>query len=191
MYLCVYVGPPFEAGLSGVRWGACGCGWVQYQPPSSRCHGIFMVPMQCSVEVAVRVRPMAPAERLEACECAVVALDEASVMVGADKAFTFNYAFAEGSGQGDVFDACVHPLVVKCMEGYNATVFAYGQTVSVWMCVAAGWQSSHCLGGRDPCQGGLPTPRVASCNPVISAGLWQDTHHGGQCRSGGQRLGQS
>lgn len=31
----------------------------------------------------------------------------------------------------DVYDKCVEPLVKSCMEGYNATVFAYGQTVSV------------------------------------------------------------
>ena len=33
--------------------------------------------------------------------------------------------------QVDVYDKCVEPLVKSCMEGYNATVFAYGQTVSV------------------------------------------------------------
>lgn len=33
--------------------------------------------------------------------------------------------------QADVYDTCVEPLVKSCMEGYNATVFAYGQTVSV------------------------------------------------------------
>lgn len=37
--------------------------------------------------------------------------------------------------QADVYDTCVEPLVKSCMEGYNATVFAYGQTVSVvWTC---------------------------------------------------------
>ena len=30
-----------------------------------------------------------------------------------------------------MYDKCVEPLVKSCMEGYNATVFAYGQTVSV------------------------------------------------------------
>lgn len=38
--------------------------------------------------------------------------------------------------QADVYDKCVEPLVKSCMEGYNATVFAYGQTVSVvWTCI--------------------------------------------------------
>ena len=32
--------------------------------------------------------------------------------------------------QAEVYEKCVEPLVKSCMEGYNATVFAYGQTVS-------------------------------------------------------------
>lgn len=32
--------------------------------------------------------------------------------------------------QAEVYDKCVEPLVKSCMEGYNVTVFAYGQTVS-------------------------------------------------------------
>lgn len=34
--------------------------------------------------------------------------------------------------QADVYEKCVEPLVKSCMEGYNATVFAYGQTVSLF-----------------------------------------------------------
>ena len=83
----------------------------------------------CTVEVALRVRPMAPHESADGCEKAVVTLDDATVMVGADKQFTYNYAFGESCTQADVFDACVRPLVLKCLDGYNATIFAYGQTV--------------------------------------------------------------
>ncbi len=32
--------------------------------------------------------------------------------------------------QEDVYKKCVENLVDSCFEGYNATVFAYGQTVS-------------------------------------------------------------
>lgn len=35
--------------------------------------------------------------------------------------------------QADVYEKCVEPLVKSCMEGYNATVFAYGQTVSLFI----------------------------------------------------------
>ena len=33
--------------------------------------------------------------------------------------------------QEDVYKKCVENLVDSCFEGYNATVFAYGQTVSL------------------------------------------------------------
>ena len=33
--------------------------------------------------------------------------------------------------QEDVYDRCIDGLVASCFEGYNATVFAYGQTVSI------------------------------------------------------------
>ncbi len=31
--------------------------------------------------------------------------------------------------QAEVYDKCVDRLVRSCLDGYNATVFAYGQTV--------------------------------------------------------------
>jgi hypothetical protein len=83
----------------------------------------------CSVEVALRIRPIAQHELVDGCEKAVVALDSSTIMVGADKQFTYNFAFGDGSSQATVFDACVLPLVMECLKGYNATVFAYGQTV--------------------------------------------------------------
>ena len=36
--------------------------------------------------------------------------------------------------QASVYDKCVEPLVKSCMEGYNVTIFAYGQTVSTHTC---------------------------------------------------------
>ncbi len=33
--------------------------------------------------------------------------------------------------QDDVYNTCVDSLVNSCLDGYNATVFAYGQTVSM------------------------------------------------------------
>lgn len=33
--------------------------------------------------------------------------------------------------QQETYERCVEPLVRSCFDGYNATVFAYGQTVSL------------------------------------------------------------
>ncbi len=55
-----------------------------------------------SVEVALRVRPMAASEKMDGCEKALIALDGTSIMVGADKTFTYNYAYGSDSSQESV-----------------------------------------------------------------------------------------
>jgi len=42
--------------------------------------------------------------------------------------FTFDHAYDCNSCQEDIFDECAQPLVQNVMEGYNGTIFAYGQT---------------------------------------------------------------
>lgn len=44
--------------------------------------------------------------------------------------YTFDHAFPSSSEQIEVYEKCVTPLVMSCIEGYNATVLAYGQTGS-------------------------------------------------------------
>jgi len=51
-----------------------------------------------------------------------------SILMGGEKnSFMFDYAFGEDSTQQDVYQSSVAPLVSKFIEGYNVTVFAYGQ----------------------------------------------------------------
>jgi len=42
--------------------------------------------------------------------------------------FTFDHAYDCNSCQEDIYDECAQPLVQNVMEGYNGTIFAYGQT---------------------------------------------------------------
>ena len=46
--------------------------------------------------------------------------------------------------QDFVYEKCVDNLVSSCLEGFNATVFAYGQTVSMssYYCICS---ITHCL----------------------------------------------
>lgn len=44
------------------------------------------------------------------------------------KSFTFDGVFDDDSRQRDVYDETAYPLVGNVMEGYNGTIFAYGQT---------------------------------------------------------------
>jgi len=46
----------------------------------------------------------------------------------APRSFTFDLVFDWNSQQKPVFDSCALPIVNSVLEGYNGTIFAYGQT---------------------------------------------------------------
>uniref|UniRef100_A0A8D3D796 Kinesin family member 21B n=1 Tax=Scophthalmus maximus TaxID=52904 RepID=A0A8D3D796_SCOMX len=70
-------------------------------------------------------------EKIEGCHvCTMVTPGEPQVLLGKDKAFTYDYVFDFDSEQQHIYQACVYKLIDGCFEGYNATVFAYGQTGS-------------------------------------------------------------
>ncbi|XP_008568389.1 PREDICTED: kinesin-like protein KIF21A isoform X7 [Galeopterus variegatus] len=86
-------------------------------------------PDESSVRVAVRIRPQLAKERIEGCHiCTSVTPGEPQVFLGKDKAFTFDYVFDIESQQEQIYTQCIEKLIEGCFEGYNATVFAYGQT---------------------------------------------------------------
>lgn len=67
-------------------------------------------------------------EKIEGCHvCTLVAPGEPQVLLGKDKAFTYDFVFDMDSEQQNIYQACVYKLIEGCFEGYNATVFAYGQ----------------------------------------------------------------
>uniref|UniRef100_K7FYS9 Kinesin-like protein KIF21A n=1 Tax=Pelodiscus sinensis TaxID=13735 RepID=K7FYS9_PELSI len=76
-----------------------------------------------------RIRPQLAKEKIEGCHiCTSVTPGEPQVFLGKDKAFTFDYVFNIDSRQEEIYVHCVEKLIEGCFEGYNATVFAYGQT---------------------------------------------------------------
>ncbi|XP_042323281.1 kinesin-like protein KIF21A isoform X6 [Sceloporus undulatus] len=84
---------------------------------------------ESSVRVAVRIRPQLAKEKIEGCHiCTSVTPGEPQVFLGKDKAFTFDYVFDIESHQEEIYVQCIDKLIEGCFEGYNATVFAYGQT---------------------------------------------------------------
>uniref|UniRef100_A0AAY4DYN4 Kinesin motor domain-containing protein n=1 Tax=Denticeps clupeoides TaxID=299321 RepID=A0AAY4DYN4_9TELE len=81
--------------------------------------------------VRVWIRPQMANEKIEGCHiCTSVTPGEPQVLLGKDKAFTYDCVFDLDAKQHEVYGACVQKLVEGCFEGYNATVFAYGQTGS-------------------------------------------------------------
>ncbi|XP_063395660.1 kinesin-like protein KIF21A [Cydia fagiglandana] len=99
---------------------------------------------ESSVRVAVRIRPQTPAEIVEGCAiCARAggAAGDGGVALGAERAFTFDFAFEPSVDQQEVYETCVRKLVEAALDGYNATVLAYGQTGSgKTYTMGSGWE---------------------------------------------------
>ncbi|XP_056595316.1 kinesin-like protein KIF21A isoform X3 [Triplophysa dalaica] len=86
---------------------------------------------ESTVRVALRIRPQLAKEKIEGCHiCTFVTPCEPQLVLGKDKAFTFDYVFDMDSTQEAIYANCTEKLIEGCFEGYNATIFAYGQTGS-------------------------------------------------------------
>ena len=59
--------------------------------------------------------------------CTSVTPGEPQVWLGSDKAFTYDYMFDMDSEQQHIYDECTQQLIEGCLDGYNATILAYGQ----------------------------------------------------------------
>lgn len=90
-----------------------------------------------NVIVAVRCRPLNQKELENGCKYVAKANElEGSVCLRKTaenneepmKHFTFDFVFDEFSKQADIYNKLARPIVNKVIEGYNGTIFAYGQT---------------------------------------------------------------
>ena len=81
-----------------------------------------------SVQVAVRIRPLLQSEINQNCSLCITHIPESSQIkvIGSDT-FTFDDVFGLASEQCQVYDTCVSDLVEATLEGFNATILAYGQ----------------------------------------------------------------
>ena len=86
---------------------------------------------EVAVKVAVRVRPLNNREKLHQHQpCVKISSETNQIIIGKDKIFTFDYVLPPKLTQSELYESCgVKNLVQSLFEGYNATVFAYGQTV--------------------------------------------------------------
>ncbi|KAI8340641.1 hypothetical protein BC941DRAFT_510942 [Chlamydoabsidia padenii] len=82
-----------------------------------------------AVRVALRVRPLTEKEQCSNTgECLTFIPNEPQVLIGSDKSFTYDYVFDTKSTQAHVYSSAIAPLLHKFINGFNATVLAYGQT---------------------------------------------------------------
>lgn len=89
-----------------------------------------------NIQVIVRCRPMSSKEVSNGyTEVVKINKDENSVAVAVPKndgseykQFTFDAVFDCNSTQEELYKKMVHPLIESVLNGFNATIFAYGQT---------------------------------------------------------------
>ena len=84
--------------------------------------------IESNVKVVVRVRPFLPREP----EGSALTVEEKQISVSLndgspETSFFFDRVYPPEADQKEVYEAA-KPLVTSCLEGYNATIFAYGQT---------------------------------------------------------------
>ncbi|PRP81993.1 kinesin-II 95 kDa subunit [Planoprotostelium fungivorum] len=87
-----------------------------------------------AVKVVIRCRPMNGTERA-ASRQSIVTMDTNKGLVTvknpadkSDKAFSFDTVYDWNSTQKAVYNETVYPIVECVLNGYNGTIFAYGQT---------------------------------------------------------------
>ena len=102
-----------------------------------------------SIKVIFRVRPLNSKEEADGRNVVTTAHDDrgaieirnpASSSSDPPKIFTFDSVFGPSSSQKQIYDVCASPIVQSVLEGYNGSIFAYGQT---------GAGKSHTMVGRD------------------------------------------
>ena len=97
-----------------------------------------------NILVAVRCRPLSIKEKQKQSQKSVKILDEKIIILqdisaakpeeafrlarSKEKTYAFDYAFDEQLGQQYIFERTTKFLIDGIMQGYNASVFAYGAT---------------------------------------------------------------
>ncbi|KAG3051795.1 hypothetical protein PC121_g17656 [Phytophthora cactorum] len=121
-----------------------------------------------NVRVCCRVRPqnakeltMASAQRCVFTENETI---EVKTNEGSPQKFTFDHVFGEEDNQKTVFENVAQPVVQDIMAGYNATIFAYGQTSSGKTYTMEGANIDH-----PELQGIIPRTATEIFNNVMNA----------------------
>ncbi|XP_038555803.1 kinesin-like protein KIF3A isoform X4 [Micropterus salmoides] len=89
-----------------------------------------------NVKVVVRCRPLNQKEKMMSHKQAVqvdeirgtITVNKLETPQEPPKTFTFDTVFGQDSKQLDVYNLTARPIIDSVLEGYNGTIFAYGQT---------------------------------------------------------------
>ncbi|XP_044148629.1 kinesin-1 heavy chain [Bufo gargarizans] len=86
-------------------------------------------PAECSIKVMCRFRPLNDSEVVRGDKYVAKFQGEDTVVI-ASKPYNFDRVFQSNTSQEQVYNACARAIVKDVLEGYNGTIFAYGQTSS-------------------------------------------------------------
>ncbi|TRY95241.1 hypothetical protein DNTS_023082 [Danionella cerebrum] len=86
-------------------------------------------PAECTIKVMCRFRPLNSSEVIRGDKYIPSFQGEDSVVIGG-KPYVFDRVFQSNTTQEQVYNACAQKIVKDVLEGYNGTIFAYGQTSS-------------------------------------------------------------
>uniref|UniRef100_A0A7N8WK80 Kinesin-like protein n=1 Tax=Mastacembelus armatus TaxID=205130 RepID=A0A7N8WK80_9TELE len=86
-------------------------------------------PAECTIKVMCRFRPLNSSEVTRGDKYIPKFQGEETVVIGG-KPYMFDRVFQSSTTQEQVYNACAQKIVKDVLEGYNGTIFAYGQTSS-------------------------------------------------------------
>ncbi|XP_041099820.1 kinesin-1 heavy chain isoform X2 [Polyodon spathula] len=86
-------------------------------------------PAECTIKVMCRFRPLNSAEVARGDKYIAKFQGDDSVVIGG-KPYAFDRVFQSNTSQEQVYNLCAQKIVKDVLEGYNGTIFAYGQTSS-------------------------------------------------------------
>ncbi|MEE6489186.1 hypothetical protein FKM82_015511 [Ascaphus truei] len=87
-------------------------------------------PAECSIKVMCRFRPLNASEIVRGDKFIPVFKGDDTTVIGQAKPYVFDKVLPPNTSQEQVYNACARQIVKDVLDGYNGTIFAYGQTSS-------------------------------------------------------------
>jgi hypothetical protein len=123
-----------------------------------------------NIKVIVRIRPKIEREFDQGTSS--IKVDGNSIITNTkneSKQYTFDYIATEESNQSEIFDQCARGIADSTLQGYNGTIFVYGQTGAGKTYTLLGPKLSSFNIGEDDnnCNGNLIINRSDSLNRYL------------------------
>ncbi|KAG9155094.1 hypothetical protein Leryth_011080 [Lithospermum erythrorhizon] len=126
---------------------------------------------EVNVQVLVRCRPLSDDEQkanvAKAISCNENRREVTVTNKQGDRVFTFDKVFGPKAQQRSIYDQAIYPIVNEVLEGYNCTVFAYGQTGTGKTYTMEGGMNNKC--GELPAEAGVIPRAVRQIFDVLEA----------------------